>query len=163
MSISELGSLGEFVGSVAVLATLVILVFQVRGARAEISSQTRREIKRQNNETWHQLIQTPDLLDIHVRAQRDYSGLTEAEQLTWNTWMYTWITQTEDLWLSRKQGVMDAETLERYVLGVSLVLRSPGGRIVWPIIQVFYDRNFVDEVDRVIEKESTTWLEALLP
>ena len=163
MSISELGSLGELVGSVAVLATLVILVFQVRGARAEISSQTRREIKRQNNETWHQLVQDPNLLDIHVRAQRDYNGLTEAEKLTWTTWMYTWITQTEDLWISRKQGVMDQETLERYVRGISLVLRSTGGRVVWPIIQGFYDRQFVDELDRVVKQESTTWLEALLP
>lgn len=82
MSISELGSLGEFVGSVFVLATLVILVFQVRGARAEIASQTRREIKRQNNETFYQLLQVPNLLDIHVRAQRDYNGLTETEKLT---------------------------------------------------------------------------------
>jgi len=163
LSISELGSLGEFVGSVAVLATLVILVFQVRGARAEISSQTRREIKRQNNETWHQLIQNPNLLDIHVRAQRDYNGLTETEKLTWTTWMYTWITQTEDLWISRKQGVIDPETLARYVLGVSLVLRSPGGRVVWPTIQGFYDRQFVDELDRVIKEDSITWLEALLP
>ena len=163
MSISELGSLGEFVGSVAVLATLVILVFQIRGARSEISNQTRREIKRQNNETWYQLIQSPDLLDIHVRGQRDYDGLTEAEKLTWTTWMYTWITQTEDLWTSRKQGVMDPETLDRYVRGVSLVLRSPGDRVVWPIIQGFYDRRFVDELDRVVAEDSITWLEALLP
>jgi hypothetical protein len=163
LSISELGSLGEFVGSVAVLATLVILVFQVKSARAEIGSQTRREIKRQNNETWHQLIQDPNLLDIHVRAQRDYNGLSENEKLTWITWMYTWITQTEDLWTSRKQGVMDPETLDRYVRGVSLVLRSPGGRVVWPIVQGFYDQQFVDELDRVIAEESTTWLERLLP
>ena len=163
MSISELGSLGEFVGSVFVLATLVILVFQVRGARAEIASQTRREIKRQNNETWHQLIQVPNLLDIHVRAQRDYNGLTEAEKLTWITWMFTWITQTEDLWISRRQGVMDPGTLDRYVIGVALVLRSPGGRIVWPLIQGFFDGEFIGELDRVVAEESTTWLEALLP
>ncbi len=163
MTISELGSLGEFISSVAVLSTLVILVFQVRGARAEIASQTRREIKRQNNETWHQLVQDPKLLDIHVRAQRDYNGLTEIEKLTWITWMYTWITQTEDLWISRRQGVIDPETLDTYVHGVSLVLRSPGGRVVWPTIQRFYDPQFVHELDRVVEEESTTWLEALLP
>lgn len=163
LSISELGSLGEFVGSVAVLATLVILVFQVRGARAEISSQTRREIKRQNNETWNQLIEDPNLLDLHVRAQREYDGLTETEKLRWITWMYTWITQTEDLWISRRQGVMDPETLDRYVRGVSLVFRSAGGRVVWPIIQGFYDPKFVAELDRVVAEEGTTWLETLLP
>jgi hypothetical protein len=163
LSISELGSLGEFVGSAAVLATLVILVFQIRGARRDIANQTRREIKRQNNETWYQLVQSPILFDIHVRAQRDYNGLTENEKLTWMTWMYTWITQTEDLWLSRKQGVMDGEMYDSFMGGISLVLRSPGGRVVWPNIQGFYDQQFVDELDRIIGEESTTWLEALLP
>ena len=163
MTISELGSLGELVSSIAVLATLVVLVFQVRGARAEISSQARREIKGQNNETLYQLVQDPKLLDIHVRAQRDYNGLTETEKLTWMLWMYTWITQTEDLWISRRQGVMDPKALDTYVHGVSLVLRSPGGRVVWPIIQVFYDPEFVRELDRVVKEESTTWLEVLLP
>ena len=55
VSISELGSLGELVGSIAVLVTLIILVFQVRGARIELSTQMTREIKRHNNETFHQL------------------------------------------------------------------------------------------------------------
>jgi hypothetical protein len=163
VTISELGSLGEFVGSVAVLATLVILVVQVRGARTEIASQTRREIKHQNNETWQQLIQDPVLLDIHIRAQRDHDSLTEAEQLRWNVWMYTWITQTEDVWLARQQGAMDPTTVELYVSGVSMVLRSSGGRAVWPMLQRFFAEGFVDELDRVIEQESTTWLEALLP
>ncbi len=163
MTISELGSLGEFVSSIAVLTTLVVLVFQVRGARAEISSQTRREIKRQNNETWYQLVQDPKLLDIHVRAQRDYNGLTETEKLTWMLWMYTWITQIEDIWISRRQGMMDPQALDTYIRGVSLVLRSQGGRGVWPILQGFYDPQFVDELDRVVKQESTTWLETLLP
>jgi hypothetical protein len=163
LTISELGSLGEFVSSIAVLATLVILVLQVRGARAEISSQARREIKRQNNETFYQLIQDPKLLDIHVRAQRDHSGLTENEKLTWTLWMYTWITQAEDLWLSRRQGVLDPQALDTYVRGVSLVLRSAGGRVVWPALQGWYDPQFVRELDRLVEEESTTWLEAVLP
>jgi hypothetical protein len=163
LTISELGSLGEFVASIAVLATLVILVFQIRGARKELASQTRREIKQQNNEMFHQLTQDPNLLDIHVRAQRDYTAFTETEKLTWIIWMYTWLTQTEDGWLSRTQDGPDVDWVDRYVLGVSLVLRSPGGRVVWPIIQGWFDRRFIDELDRVVREEDTTWLESMLP
>ena len=43
-----LGNYGEFVGSIAVLVTLIILVVQVRTARTEISSQMAREFKRHN-------------------------------------------------------------------------------------------------------------------
>ncbi len=41
MSISELGSLGEFIGSIAVLVTLVYLVFQLRQNTLSMRSQPR--------------------------------------------------------------------------------------------------------------------------
>ena len=103
MTISELGSLGEIIGSIAVLITLIVLVFQVRSARVELASQMTREIKRDNNETFHQLIQRPDLIDIHIRGQREHDSLSEGEKLTWLIWLFTWITQTEDAWLARNR------------------------------------------------------------
>lgn len=41
MSLIELGALGEFIGSIAVLATLVYLVFQIRQNTLSIRSQSR--------------------------------------------------------------------------------------------------------------------------
>ncbi len=162
MSISELGSLGELVGSIAVLITLIILVFQVRGARVELSGQITREIKRHNNETFHQLIQRPDLVDIHIRAQREYDGLSEVEKLTWISWLFTWITQTEDGWMARKHGVANMEWVDRYVNGVALVLRSDGGKIVWPRLRGFFEKPFADALERTAREDNATYLDVLL-
>jgi hypothetical protein len=162
VSISELGSLGELVGSIAVLITLIILVFQVRGARIELSGQITREIKRYNNETFHQLIQRPDLVDIHIRAQREYDGLSEAEKLTWITWLFTWITQTEDGWMARQHGVPNMQWVDRYVQGVALVLRSDGGQIVWPRLRDFFEKPFADALERTAREDNAKYLDALL-
>lgn len=67
-----LGNYGEFIGSIAVLVTLVILVIQVGTARTEISSQMSREFKRHNSDAFFQLTQNTELLNIHVQARRDY-------------------------------------------------------------------------------------------
>lgn len=162
VTISELGSLGEFVASLAVLATLMILVFQVRGARKELANQTRREVKQQNNETFHELIRQPGLLAIHIRAQRDFDSLDDQEKLTWMIWIYTWVTQTEDGWLSRDENVVESGLVDRYVAGVASVLRSAGGAVIWPRIQAYYDRRFVEEIDRAIADDDETWLEQML-
>lgn len=161
MSISELGSLGEIVGSIAVLVTLIILVFQVREARVELSGQITREIKRHNNETFHQLIRRPDLVDIHIRAQRQYDGLSEAEKLTWVTWLFTWITQTEEGWMARRQGVPGLEWVDRYVQGVALVLRSDGGQIVWPKLRGFFEEAFAEALERAVREDDATYLDVL--
>ena len=162
MTISELGSLGEIIGSIAVLITLIVLVFQVRSARVELSSQMTREIKRDNNETFHQLIQQPGLVDIFIRGQREYDGLSEAEQATWQIWLFTWITQTEDAWLARHRGIPNMEWVDAYMGGVALVLRSEGGRKVLPRLRANFEQPFVDALEQTIRADTTTFLDVFL-
>ncbi|MBX3705676.1 MAG: hypothetical protein KF911_03500 [Pseudomonadales bacterium] len=162
MTISELGSLAEIIGSIAVLITLVILVFQVRGARLELSSQMTREIKRDNNDAFHQLIQRPDLVDIHIRGQREYNNLCEAEKITWLLWLFTWINQTEDAWMARNRGILDMEWVDAYMVGVARVLRSDGGRIAWPILRGNFESPFTEALERTIREGEETFLDAVL-
>jgi hypothetical protein len=162
MSIIELGSLGDFLASLAVFVTLVLLILQFRGARREISTQVTREIKRHNNDTFHQLTQDPTLMDVHVRGQRDFETLTEQEKLRWMVWMFTWITQTEDGYVARRSGIPDMTWVDRYVLGVAAALRSPGGAVVWPKMRGWFDEDFVSAVDSKISEDSTNWLQMLL-
>jgi hypothetical protein len=109
-----LGSYGEFIGSIAVLVTLVVLVIQVRTARTEISSQMSREFKRHNNDAFYQITQNTELLDIHVQAQRDYQSLTDAEKVRWQFWLFTWITQTEDGFIARREGIPNMDWVDPY-------------------------------------------------
>jgi len=162
MSISDLGSLGELIGSIAVVITLIVLIFQIRGARIEFASQMTRDIKRDNNETFHQLTQRPDLVDIHIRGQRDFDSLTEVEKLTWMTWIFTWITQTEDAWLARNRGIPNMEWVDGYLRGVALVIRSEGGQTVWPRLRPNYDNDFALALEQAVESQKSTFLEAVL-
>ena len=161
MTLAELGSVGELVGAIAVVVTLIILIFQVRGARTELSRQMTRDIKRHNNEAFHQLTRNPELADLHVRGQRDFFTLTETERVTWMLWLFTWINQTEDGWIARKRGIPGMDWVDTYVLGVALVLRSAGGREAWKAIRGFYEADFVRALEQVVEQDSLTWLETL--
>ncbi len=159
---TELGALGDLVASLAVFVTLLILILQFRSARREISTQVTREIKRHNNDTFHQLTQDPALMDVHIRGQRDIETLTEQEKLTWMVWLFTWITQTEDGYVARRSGIPEMTWVDKYVMGVATVLRSPGGAAVWPSMRGWFDEDFVGAVDRKIAEDSTTWLQMLL-
>jgi len=162
VTISELGSLGEFVASVAVLISLVILIYQVRSAKLDFSSQITRELKSSNNQAFRQLTSQPGLMDLHVRAQRNFSSLSEAEALTWMTWLYTWITQTEDGWKERERGVPNMDFVDGYLLGVAMVLRSEGGAIAWPNLRGFFDEAFLQALDEVVREDDTAYLDLLL-
>lgn len=162
MTISELGSLGELIASVAVLISLVVLIYQIRDAKAELSSQINRELKYNNNQALRQLSSQPGLIDLHIRGQRDFESLSEVEALTWMTWLYTWINQTEDGWKERRRGVADTDFVDGYILGIAIVLRSQGGAAVWPKMQAFFDGEFIRVLEAAIQEDDTTYLEFML-
>ena len=161
-TIQDFGSAGEFIGSIVVLVTLIILVVQVRTARTEISSQMAREFKRHNNNAFHQLTQNKELLNIYVQAQGDYESLTDVEKVRWQLWLFTWITQTEDGSIARRVGIANMDWVDRYITGVALTLRSEGGKEVWPRLRGFFDSEFVEAVDRAITADTTTSMQQFL-
>jgi hypothetical protein len=162
MTITELGALGEFVGSIAVLATLLILVFQVRGARAEFSSQIIREIKRDNNQDIQFPLKDPRTLEIHINAQRDFNALSEQDRIYWGVWLYSWITQTEDAWLMQQHSTENREMAEKFVGGAASVLRSDGGQVMWPRIKTWFNPEFAAAVEQEIASSDATWLDIML-
>ena len=162
MSIAELGALGEFLASIAVFVTLVILIFQFRSARKDLSLQTTREIRRHNNDAFYQLTQDPTLMDAHIRGQLDIESLTEQEKVTWTLWVFTWITQTEEGYIARRNGIPDMAWVERYMLGVATVLRSNGGSIIWPKLKLWFDEEFTVDLESKIAEGEETWLEVIL-
>jgi hypothetical protein len=161
-TIQDLGSAGEFIGSIVVLVTLIILVVQVRTARTEISSQMAREFKRHNNDAFHQLTQNTELLNVYVQAQSDYGTLTDAEKVRWQLWLFTWITQTEDGFIARREGIVNMDWVDPYITGVALTLRSEGGKEVWPRLRSFFGSAFVEAVDREIRADTTTLMQNAL-
>jgi hypothetical protein len=121
-----------------------------------------REVKRHNNEAFHQLIQNPELIDLHLRGQADYGSLSDVEKVTWVYWLFTWINQTEDAWIASERGIPDMDWVEKYMLGVALVLRSEGGKAAWPRMRTFFDETFADALERYITEDDTTLAQVLL-
>lgn len=161
MSIAELGVVSDMVGSIAVFLTLVILVFQVNRARQEMSRENARDLIRHNNEILLRLTEDADLMDVHVRGQKDFESLTEAERLRWGMWLFTWITQTEQGFVDQHKKDVSGLELDEYVEGLSLVLRSKGGKAVWPRLKSWFDPTFCETLERQMAKSSTTHIERL--
>jgi len=75
MTIAELGSIGEFLGSIAVLATLVYLAIQVRHARSE-ARRTAQVVRNQGvRESWINRAQNPELLDAMIKAEQSLGAV----------------------------------------------------------------------------------------
>jgi hypothetical protein len=161
MALEELGVITDIVGSTAVILTLGFLAFQINRARLEVSRQNARDMINKNNDVLLRLSENDALLDVHIRGQKDYASLTEAERMKWAFWLFAWITQTEQGYIDRRQKDLSGMMLDEYVEGLALVLRSNGGQEMWPRAKAWFDPGFGEAVERQIAKSGTTQLERM--
>ena len=88
MNLQDLGNLGEFVGAIAVLVTLVYLALNIRQNTAQLSQNTRAvqlsalyanvELANRVREI---LILNPELSDLYLKGLRGYSELELSDRL----------------------------------------------------------------------------------
>lgn len=161
MTLEQLGIVTDIVGSMAVVLTLGFLAFQVNRARLEVSRQNARDMINNNNDVLLRLSENDALLDVHIRGQKDYASLTEAERMKWAFWLFAWITQTEQGYIDRRQKDFSGLMLDEYVEGLALVFRSTGGKEVWPRAKAWFDPEFCEAVERQTAKSNTTQLERM--
>ncbi len=159
MSIAELGVVSDIVGSIAVILTLAILAFQINRARKEISRENARSMIRHNNEILLKMSEDSELMDVHIRGQKDFESLTEAERMRWGFWLFAWITQSEQGFVDQHQKNILGLDLGGYVEGLALTLRSNGGKAIWPRMKGMFDPAFCEAVERQMAKSSTTQME----
>lgn len=161
MTIQELGIIADIGGSVAVILTLGFLGFQVNRARLEVSRRNARDMINNNNDVLLRLSENDALLDVHIRGQKDFASLTEAERMKWGFWLFAWITQTEQGYIDRRQKDFSGMMLDEYVEGLALVLRSNGGTKMWPRVKAWFDLDFCEAVERQVAKSNTTQLKRI--
>ena len=69
MTVFELGAIGEFVSSFAVLATLVYLTIQIRRSRSEAKSNVQISRLQAIRDNWLNRSQNPELVDAIIKAE----------------------------------------------------------------------------------------------
>jgi hypothetical protein len=151
MSISELGSLGEFISSIAVLITLVYLVFQIRQNTLSIRSQSRYYVLEALNADMRQA-QNPDW---HAMRKNLESGEASAdEQSAWVMTVTAWLSHLEMLYLELVDGTLPKtfEATLRWRLATTF-LNITLGRDAWALLRGYYTGGFQKYVDELLQED----------
>jgi len=86
MSLQDLGSLGEFVGGIAVLVTLIYLAVQLRQGNKLNQSASIRTFMHEYNDTLAQ-VKDPEFTKLLRRGSKDFDGLSRNDQFRVAAWL----------------------------------------------------------------------------
>lgn len=88
MTLQELGAIGEWIGGIAVLITIVYLAIQVRALRQEMHLNSYRDQTESYNAAMHTDASSVELAVVLEKAEDDVGSL---ERWEWSYWKGIWV------------------------------------------------------------------------
>jgi len=131
MSLAEFAAIGEAIGGIAVLVTLLYLAYQFRQTAAIERTAGNRELLSRCRD-WVELTTThPDLADVLRKAMSDWDSATPEEKERANGWMLSAGLQGEQALYMWREGLINEASYNGFIAVVVAIASTPGGRRWW--------------------------------
>jgi hypothetical protein len=150
MGLSQLADLGELLGGVAVVASLIYLAVQIRQNTRTVRASTLH----QNTDLWSSLflrLAEPDLAGAYVAGM---AGQQEIRPLHYTQFFFicrSMFLAFENQYYQMRHGVLDSEAYAGYERSISTqFLAFRGFRLWWELNRPVFSPEFVDHIDALI-------------
>jgi len=131
MTIQDLGSLGELVGAVATVATLIYLAVQIRANTSAVKSAAAQSVH-EAFATWYRMLAADaDLSAISVNGLRDYAALSEGDKARFVCTFMAFLSCSQDAFIKWREGTLSRELWLGWEAVMMNLFLSPGGQDFW--------------------------------
>jgi hypothetical protein len=154
MTLQDWGALGEVVGGVAVIATLIYLAVQTRQARRTALAQAPQWI----SDGFRSWISGPrddkELAEILIRANQNWSGLSPVDQLRAHCWWVDKVVHLDAVLTLHAQGAIDDEHKRSWIDDSLGMINTPGGLEWWSRTKFLYNPQVRVELESRLQDPS---------
>ncbi len=143
-----LGNYGEFVGAIAVVATLAYLAMQVRQQNLESRAKSVHEILWGFRDA-QAVFADPDVAELATKAMRlqSFDSLTDVEMMRVINLAMPMFRVWEEAFHYHKSGRLDPEVWDAIIAQNLQVLGMRWGREMWTLRRHVFTRSFAEFVD----------------
>jgi hypothetical protein len=125
MTLQDLANLGEVIGAIAVIATLIYLAFEIRQNTRAVRRAATQDIHRSLNDQSRCLVESPDLTALLYRAGQRPEELTGEERFRFQ-FLLTYVLSNFELAIEYyREGLLSDDMIEGYVKGIHPLIENP--------------------------------------
>ena len=147
MTLSELAALGEAIGGIAVLISILYLAYQFRQTASIARTAGQRELLKGYGD-WVQLTTThPDLVNVLRKTLADWESATPEEQERANGWMLSAALLAEQAQYMWREKLINEHSYNGGIGVVVAIASTPGGRKWWSHARLALGGDIADLVD----------------
>lgn len=137
----------EFVGTTAVVVSLIYVGLQVRQNTAAIQTNTSHAVYQQHQEQVLAEIQSADFAEVLLKARRRPEDMTAVDSLRYDGYLNLRLNLLEAVYTSGRQGTMEAGLAAAWLDAIPHIRCLPGMETFWAQNRPFYHRAFRTAMD----------------
>ncbi len=149
MSIQEWGAIGEVIGGIAVVVTLIYLSIQLKQSNVTTHRNMYAQAAVAISDFWLNLAREPELHQLYLSMLRAPEALDEAQNQRAYLVMDGYLSLMESYYL-HNQEYGERLSQERWSRILNRMLDSPGGREYWSRRKAYFHEEFSDYVQTLL-------------
>ncbi len=130
MNLESLGNIGEFIGGIAVIATLAYLAFQVRQSTTTLRANSVHELTENILRASANLVE-PENAEVYLRGASSYSSQTREEKHRFQMLIGLFVGRFDTVLEYRERGMVDDGYVEWQVEAMRRIFANPGVHEFW--------------------------------
>jgi hypothetical protein len=129
--LEDLGNLGDFVGGIAVVVTLIYLAFQIRQNTTSVEAATIQAASQAFAEIVDSFARDPELITLFLKGSRDYEILSPEERQRFAAIMGSMLHRFEGLVILSDRGLLPPRSWDGAVNRLRGTFALPGTLAWW--------------------------------
>lgn len=144
-----LGNVGDFVGGIGVVVTLIYLAVQIRQNSKVVKSSAAEAVMQSTSEFFRSSAESRDLAQVVSKAMRNYETLDEAELTQFHLWIFGWFRLVELCYHHYSAGHIPDNFWSGQVAHLGGLMQLPPIKHLWEIRKKVFSEDFRAFVDSV--------------
>ena len=151
-TLQDLGNLGEFVGALGVVISLMYLARQMRQNTTSVRAASFNSMTENSIRLLEDVFPDTGFAEFLYRAQSDPSELTPAESIQWDSYMTAVFRHFGNLVYQYRVGSLDQQMWEAYQRSLKEHLRTPAWRTWYEGNSHVFSTSLTAQVDQAVRE-----------
>jgi hypothetical protein len=150
LTLTDLANLGEFVGGIVVVVSLIYLAVQVQHNTASLRTENYARTLERISAMQSMLGGDPELTEVHARGIADATSIGPLDRIRLTWWLMEAFGAFEFMFHQARAGSLPEEVWERWEATIAWWLTHPGVQAWWSGKPTPFSKSFSEFVDRCI-------------
>jgi hypothetical protein len=160
MNWDAIGAVGEIVGAVAVIATLVYLAIQIRDSARASRSAAVTDATTAMQAFYQELGSNPQSSQLFLNGLTKPDSLSREDEFQYLMLMHSCFLGFQRSFFLAQEGTLDVELRDSIGTAVNAANHLPGMRLYWKQRRAFFQPEFVTWVESLLRRQSLSDMRA---